>query len=200
MRIYFKLAVVAGTFWLFTACADWIYDEEEGKGEWNTRIDATNYADWIYIRFSTQDTIRKKYDEAAPAAWDFALHRYDCKTNGGAVLETSYRSLTELVPPVVLLPEDDFITDVAGKISVDMSGMMDGNIVYADSPLNEVLGKWLNVDTGTMPPIYTPSNRVYLLRLADGTYAALLFTDFSNDAGVKGYISFDYIYPLSVNY
>lgn len=198
MGTNFKLTVVAATFLLFFACADRIYDGEGKGGEWNTGIDATNYADWIYVRFSTQDTIRKKYDEAAPTDWDFALHRYDCKTNGGAVLETSYHALTELVPPVVL-PEDAFVTDVEGKISVDMSGMMDGNIVYADSPLNEVLGKWLNVDTGTMPPIYTPSNRVYLLRLADGTYAALLFTDFSNDAGVKGYISFDYIYPLRVN-
>lgn len=197
MKKYMERAVI-GWVLLFSSCAGWIYEGEGEEGEWNTHIDARSYADWIYIRFSSRDTIRKKYNETAPAAWDFAIHRYDCKTNGGAVSETSCRTLEEL-KVAGKLPEGEFAADVNGKIAVDMSGMMEGKIVYADSPLNEVLGRWLQVDTGQMPPVYTPSKRVYLLRLADGTYAAVLFTDFSDEAGVKGYISFDYIYPLPVN-
>lgn len=182
------------------SCADFIYDNESGNGDgWSKGINATDYADWIYIRLSTQDTLCRGYAEEAPAGWDFALHRYDCKTNGGAVAETDFTSLQDLTDSGQLPEEEAFVRDVESRIAVDMSGMMDGNIVYADSPLNEVLGRWLKVDTGTMPPVYAMSRKVYVLRLADGTYAAILFTDFSDATGVKGYISFDYIYPLNIN-
>ena len=46
-----------------------------------------------------------------------------------------------------------------------------------------------------MPPIYTPSNKVYLLRMKDGTMAAIRLVSYMNAAGIKGYMTFDYIYP-----
>lgn len=188
MKLCFKMI---GIIFLLQACAGWIYDEEEENEGWTNHIDCRSYADWMYIRFSTQDTLRRGYEEEPPADWDFAIHRYDCKTNGGAVLETSYTSIEAFVA-AGSMPEGEFVEDTDGRISVDMSGMMDGKVVYADSPLNTELCKWLNVNTNEMPPIYTPSKRVYLLRLSDGNLVALLFTDFSDASGVKGYISFDY--------
>ena len=74
--------------------------------------------------------------------------------------------------------EGVFEADTAGRVVVDMSTMMDGYLGYHDSNINKVLSRWLNVDTSTMPPIYTMSGKVYVLRLADGTCAALLFSDF----------------------
>ena len=56
-----------------------------------------------------------------------------------------------------------------------MSGMMEGNIKYTEDYRNEILSGWLNVDTSSMPPIYTMSNQVYLIRLKDNTYAAIRF-------------------------
>lgn len=46
-----------------------------------------------------------------------------------------------------------------------------------------------------MPPIYTPSNKVYLLRMEDGTMAAIRLTSYMNAKGAKGYMTFDYLYP-----
>ena len=51
-----------------------------------------------------------------------------------------------------------------------MSGMMEGNIKYTEDYRNDILSGWLNVDTSSMPPIYTMSNQVYLIRLKDNTY------------------------------
>ena len=62
--------------------------------------------------------------------------------------------------------------------------------------LNDILSGWLNVDTSSMPPIYTMSNQVYLIRLKDNTYAAIRFTNYTNARGIKGYIDFDFLYPL----
>ena len=42
-----------------------------------------------------------------------------------------------------------------------MSGMMDGNIIYTESYRNTVLSSWLDVNTATMPPVYTMSNQVF---------------------------------------
>ena len=54
----------------------------------------------------------------------------------------------------------------------------------------------LDVDSSTMPPIYTLSGKIYLLRLKDGTCAALRLVNFMNDAAIKGYMTIDYLYPV----
>ena len=66
-----------------------------------------------------------------------------------------------------------------------MSGMMEGNIKYTEDYRNDILSGWLNVDTSSMPPIYTMSNQVYLIRLKDNTYAAIRFTNYTNARGIK---------------
>jgi predicted DNA-binding protein with PD1-like motif len=47
-----------------------------------------------------------------------------------------------------------------------------------------------------MPPSYTLSGRIYIIRLADGTRAAVRLTNFMNAASVKGYMTLEYQYPL----
>ena len=97
------------------------------------------------------------------------------------------------MPEAEKFVEDEWTTN---KIAIDMSGMMEGNIVYTDSYYNAALSSWLNVDTSTMPPIYTMSSQVYLLRLKDNTYAAIRFTNYTNAKGIKGYIDFNFSYPI----
>ena len=88
------------------------------------------------------------------------------------------------------------MSDTETQITIDMSGMMEGNILYATSSYNAELAKWLDVDTSTMPPIYTLSNKVYILRMADGTYAALRLTAFRNEQNTSGHLTIEYAYPL----
>ena len=98
------------------------------------------------------------------------------------------------------MPEGAYVEDVwtTAKIAIDMSGMMDGNIVYMASYYNEELSKWLNVDKSNMPPTYTLSNKVYMVKLKDGTYAAVRLTNYMNASGVKGFMTIDYIYPFEL--
>jgi hypothetical protein len=48
-----------------------------------------------------------------------------------------------------------------------------------------------------MPPSYTLSNKIYILKLADGSKAALKLENYMNDAAVKGYMTIRYMYPVN---
>ena len=160
-------------------------------------IDVTSYQRWTYISLKnkTTDTSNIVMGEEAPAVWDFALHRYDVCTNGGAAFETSYSTLDEVrsggIPAGAV-----FTADTLSQVVIDMSHMMDGYLDYDTCMVNPVLSRWLDVDLSSMPPVYAPSLRPYLLRLYDGSYAALFFANFMDEASVKGYVTIKYIYPL----
>ncbi|MBR1799533.1 MAG: HmuY family protein [Bacteroidales bacterium] len=160
-------------------------------------VDATSYQRWTYLDFHRQtiDTANIFQDEPAPERWDIALHRYDVKTNGGAAAETDVATLDAVAgaTQLALMPLTE---DIDTSVVVDMSGMMQGLLERRSSKLNAVLGKWLDVNTSSMPPVYTMSNRIYVVRMADSSFAALQFTNYINSASAKGYITIKYRYPI----
>lgn len=172
-------------------------------------VDASDYTKWIYIDLHAQTVDSTRIaDESGteiplgesgelPQNWDFAIHRYDAKTNDGAVLESGSTGFDVLIS-AGRMPEGNYVADewTTDRITIDMSGMMQGNIKYAASDYNTVLSSWLNVDTSTMPPIYSMSNKVYVLRLKDGTYAALKLVDYRDSNMNKGFMKIEYIYPF----
>lgn len=172
-----------------------VVDDERRTGR--IYIDATDYAEWHYIDLDGRRVVQTPVEGMPPERWDFAVHRYDVKTNGGAVWESAAGDFGS-IPDLGTLSPDDFTCDewTTDRITVDMSQMMDGVIVYAEDYRNPCLSRWLDVDTSTMPPIYTLSGKVYLLRLADGTHAALRLANFMDDAAVKGFLTIDYMYPV----
>ena len=184
-----------------------IYDapietEMEIKENSFSQVKTVEYTEWAYINLSertvTTVKIGEEYESQIPDKWDFAIHRYDIKTNEGAAYKTTYTSIDEFKATGKLPKAEDFVEDewTTDKIAIDMSGMMDGNIIYTESYRNAVLSSWLDVNTATMPPVYTMSNQVFLIRLKDNTYAAIRFTNYMNARGIKGYIDFDFQYPL----
>lgn len=206
----FKCAMILGAALSLSACEglfEGIYDDpveaqmEIKEGSFS-QINATEYTNWVYIdlsgRKATTVEIGEGHESEIPEEWDIAIHRYDIKTNGGAAYQTTYTSINDLKDSGKLPDEDSFVKDewTTEKIAIDMTGMMEGNIIYTEDYRNTVLSGWLNVDTSTMPPIYTMSDQVFLIRLKDDTYAAIRFTNYTNARGVKGYIDFDYLYPL----
>ncbi|MBQ7941706.1 MAG: HmuY family protein [Muribaculaceae bacterium] len=162
-------------------------------------INASEYTNWNFIDFHKKkiETVEIGEGMQEPVNWDIAVHRYDTKTNNGVVLETEFTDFGAL-KALGSIPDGAFVADIwtTDRIAVDMSGMMDGVILYTESYYNPELSKWLNVDTSTMPPIYTMSKKVYLVRLKDGTYAALRLSNFMNEASVKGYMTIEYMYPF----
>ena len=191
---------------LLSACngiLDGIYDEPDNENntgfenEGEIFIDATSYTQWVYIDFSERSTVTLGYDEDAPQNWDIAVHRYDVKTNGAKVVETNYSDFDEAITATI--DEADLVGDIwtTNQIVIDMSTMMDGYLGYTESSYNPELSKWLNVDTSTMPPIYTPSGKVYIVYLPDGTRAGVKLLNFMNDMQVKGYMTIQYMYPFN---
>ncbi len=169
-------------------------------------VNTNDYTQWIYFNLKDGSYTSLLYSEKEnlPEDWVLALHRYDCKTNSGAALETSYTSLSALIDAIssgaYTCPLDEaFTQDEEAEIVVDMRDMMNGNVGYDTDQLNPVLSQWIVEDISQMPPIYTLSGKVYLIRMTDGTFAAVLFTGYtnpySNDA--KGYVSFQYLYPIT---
>ena len=206
----FKYTIILGATMSLSACNgifENIYDdpietEMEIKENKFSQVKTVEYTEWAYIDLSARKVttvqIGEEYEEEIPEEWDFAIHRYDIKTNGGAACQTDYTSIDDFIAAGKLPETGKFVEDewTTNKIAIDMSGMMEGNIVYMDSYYNTVLSGWLNVDTSTMPPIYTMSSQVYLLRLKDNTYAAIRFSNYTNAQGIKGYIDFDFSYPI----
>ena len=197
----FKYTMILGAAMSLSACNgmfEGIYDdpieaEMEIKESSFSQINATEYTNWVYIDLSERKAMTVEIGE-----WDLAIHRYDIKTNEGAAFQTTYTSIDDLKASGKLPAEENFVKDewTTDKIAIDMSGMMEGNIKYTEDYRNDILSGWLNVDTSSMPPIYTMSNQVYLIRLKDNTYAAIRFTNYTNARGIKGYIDFDFLYPL----
>ena len=198
----------AASMGLLSACngiLDGIYDEPDNvnntgtgfENEGEIFIDATSYTQWVYIDFSEQSIVTLGYDEDAPQNWDIALHRYDVKTNGAKVVETNYSDFDQAITATI--DEADLVSDIwtTNQIVIDMSTMMDGYLGYTESYYNPELSKWLNVDTSTMPPIYTPSGKVYIVYLPDGTRAGVKLLNFMNDMQVKGYMTIQYMYPFN---
>ncbi len=191
---------------LLSACNgifDGIYDEPDNgsnnmgfENEGEIYIDATSYTNWVYIDFSKKSIVTLDYDKDAPKNWDIAVHRYDVKTNGAKVIETGYTEFDEAAKATI--NQADLVGDVwtTSQIVIDMSTMMDGYLGYTESYYNPELSKWLNVDTSTMPPIYQPSGKVYIVYLADGTRAGLKLINYMNDMQVKGYMTIQYMYPF----
>lgn len=162
-------------------------------------LNTTSFTKWMYVNFHTLsiDSADVADSTRIPDKWDIAIHHYDAKTNDGSSLEMSLTDINKANTTATFadsLFAKDIWTD--NKVIIDMSRMMEGKISYAESYYNTVLSKWINVDISNMPPSYTLSGKVYIVRLEDGTYAALKLTNYMNDSGVKGYLTIDYIYPL----
>ena len=132
-----------------------------------------------------------------PEEWDLAIHHFDVRTNGGQVLQTGYTSVDDLPENSASFASEGFRLDewTSHQCIVDFSGMFDYNIWYQASPVNLVLSDWVRMDFSTPPPKYEASRRVYLLRMQDGTVAALHMKSYMSEAGTKGILTIDVKYP-----
>lgn len=188
-------SVTTGTYG-FTA-----YDWSTCRG--TMYINSTDYYTWTYLNAHTLTMSTLTIDLSAsdiladePSSWDLALHRWDTRTNGGKVIETEYTSLDDFEASGAI-PSGTWVEDTWYEyVSVDISGMMSGNIGYMSCYCNMELTKWMDVDTNNMPPVYTPSGKVYVVQFSDGSYMACILTSYINAKGTKGYLTIDYIFPV----
>ncbi|MBQ3874798.1 MAG: HmuY family protein [Bacteroidaceae bacterium] len=165
-------------------------------GEWDGKSGITYHE--VDLKNDTY-TFRKLVKTDAmpePSDWDFAVHKFDSRIKDGGAYETEFTSLDDL-PSASEFSNVVFTEDVWSENSVmtDISGMLSYYIGYQNSLSNPVLGRWLVMDITTPPPTYHPSGKVYIVRLHDGTMAALHLANYISPNNLKGYLTIDYIYP-----
>lgn len=132
-----------------------------------------------------------------PENWTFAIHRNNVRTNRGAVLETSYTSMDDLPESSQSFREMTFTADEWSENEVwDSQQQMLLCLVPSQGIyINKVLSGWLSMDIPPMPPSFTMNRHVFILRLADGTYAALQLANYLSPSGKKCHLTINYKYP-----
>ena len=186
---------------------EWIYMDLHRLTLEKYDIPTTLTGEWdgksVWARYNVQGSRYTLLEERQvdaqpePEEWDLAIHHFDVRTNGGQVLQTGYTSVNDLPESSTSFASEDFCPDewTSHQCIVDFSGMFDYNIWYQASPVNLVLSDWVRMDFSTPPPKYEASRRVYLLRMQDGTVAALHMKSYMSEAGTKGILTIDVKYP-----
>lgn len=133
-----------------------------------------------------------------PEKWTFAVHRNNVMTNGGEVAKTSFSSIDQLPGGPSFADNLTFVADEWNQTDVwtIQDRMLLGLIGNQGIRINNLLSSWLRVDVPPMPPAFTLDSSVFILRLPDGSKAAIQLTDYQSATGTKCCLTIRYRYPL----
>ncbi len=136
-------------------------------------------------------------DQTEPEKWTFAVHRNNVRTNGGAVLETTYTSMEELPESSDAFKNMKFTEDEWSENEVwdSQDQMLMCYVPSQGIEINKVLSSWLSMEIPPMPPSFSMNNHVFILRLKNGSYAALQLENYLSPKGAKCYLTINYKYP-----
>lgn len=133
-----------------------------------------------------------------PERWTFAVHRNNARTNGCAVAETKFSSFDEIPTDKSFLSALNFACDTWNEKDVwcIQDQMLLGLIGNQRIKINETLSSWLSIDIPPIPPAFTHNNNVFIMRLPDGSHAALQLENYQSVTGTKCCLTINYRYPL----
>lgn len=133
-----------------------------------------------------------------PQDWTIAVHRNNVRTNGCSVAATSFDSFDKIPEDKTFLTALNFEQDrwSENEVWCEQSQMLLGLIGNQGININPVLSSWLTVDIPPMPPAFTINSNVFIVRLNDGTYAALQLENYQSPTGLKCCLTINYRYPL----
>lgn len=173
-------------------------DDDEKKEETNAQtltVDATDYAQWVYVNLKdskTQTVTMEGSDDESKVTidWQIAIHRYtEVKTNGGSVVQTDMTDMSK----VTEIPTSGYTADENGQQILIKFTMPPTEDCYVTTHCNTIM-KW--TEGSAMAGTLATTNKVFVLKCKDGTYAKLQFNDFANADNVKGHVTFSYEYPV----
>lgn len=165
-------------------------------------LDASKTGTWTYFSFSKGEVVTVT-DPENDTTWDIAFSRMNIKTNGG----TSGKGQGEAVftdnkdfSAVKQTPATGFVKDemevpvvrpgMPALPAVSLNKLIRGTVDVADSKA------WINY-TSPKPPVSTSpkteiTNWVYVVKTADGKFAKIQLTSYTNETLDTGYVSFQY--------
>lgn len=135
--------------------------------------------------------------QVEPDHWDLAIHYADARTNGGAVLKTSYTSIDDLPASSADFSGTEFTPDEWSESDVwaDQTEQLNKILGCQGININKVLSSWLQVEMKSLPPLFTLDSHVFLIRLKSGRYAAVQLKNYMDANGDKGILTINYKYP-----
>jgi hypothetical protein len=120
------------------------------------------------------------------------------RTNGGAVLETNYTSMSQLPQSSTQFMGADFKSDewTQNEVWVDQSQMLNSLIGCQGISINRPLSSWLRLEIPPMPPAFKHNNHVFIVKLNNGKFVALQLESYINPTnGTKCHLTINYRYP-----
>ena len=192
-----SILLIAAAVLAFAACNK--NEEPFSREAQEAYIDATSKTTWTYFSLSAGEVVgtgeENETDNAAWAArtdWDFAVCRYNVRTNSGKATSVGAKggvyTSSETFAALTKLPQDaTFVAD-----DVVTSRGMSGETSVVES-LATVITFMTNEDgSKVMPPVYLKAP-VYIFRTADGEKCYKVeFTQYQDENKVTGHVKFNF--------
>lgn len=184
----FKLAFLLLSSVLIFASCEKDDNDPDKLDSFTVIIDATSYTDWVYFSFSTGDEVSVT-DPQTSSDWDIGIKRNHFKTNSGtsgAGNGGAYDAGVVNFDTLSEAPEAGYTVDS----SIDIFDF--ASMEYEAEPGNTLLETWGEF-TDDMPPTLVPTDKVFVLKAADGKYAKMIVQNYYGTDG-SGYVTFTYAF------
>lgn len=161
-------------------------------------IEATSYTDWVYFSFDKGDIITVASPDTS-LEWDMAFLRNHMRTNSGTSgpgVGGTYDAGIINFEDLTQAPDNGYVVDDAISIS-DVNDPTRQTMI--EVPGNTVLETWGTFDTDVHPPTFTPSDKLYVVKTADGKYAKTWFSSYYGYTGASANIVMHYNYQSNAS-
>ncbi len=151
---------------------------------------------WVYFSFETGAEVEgvDSSNFQGSTEWDIAFHSRHVRLNGGASGPGKAAAL-DLGQvdwdSVVEAPDTGYVED-RWVDSILFAGVGEEGPILVGTFLNPAFETAFTVDMTTYPPTYLANRNVYVVRTGRGRYVKIMLTDYYNDKGESGYITFRY--------
>ncbi len=151
---------------------------------------------WVYFSFDTNSEVSgiDSSNYKTSDTWDIAFHSRHTRLNGGTSGSGSAAAYDAGVvdfKTVTKANASGYIADTFAD-SILYAGMGEFGPILVGTNLNRVFENAFDYDENTHPPTYSASMHVYVIKTRTGKYAKIILTDYYNDKGDSGYITFKY--------
>ena len=205
MRRIFIAVMAIGAMVVLSGCSKDDSPEQSTAGIQVKNLDAASNDEriWTYFSFATGKVVSPTGAVEESKEWDIAFHRFNIKTNSGtsgkgnvAVAATGIKDFEAVTKAPAQGYEVDKIVAVesrppAPEVTRSVNPVITGTVESKDPK------GWYNYgqpQQGETTPHFNITKYVYVIRTLEGKYVKIQLTDYTNDYGTSGYISFRYAF------
>ncbi len=205
MRRIFIAVMAIGAMVVLSGCSKDDSPEQSTAGIQVKNLDAASNDEriWTYFSFATGKLVSPTGAVEESKEWDIAFHRFNIKTNSGtsgkgnvAVAATGIKDFEAVTKAPAQGYEVDKIVAVesrppAPEVTRSVNPVITGTVESKDPK------GWYNYvrpQQGETTPHFNITKYVYAIRTLEGKYVKIQLTDYTNDYGTSGYITFHYAF------